>query len=219
MAHSNSLESLLHHFEGAKGSEENLKRQFDEIAQRILFGGHFEVENGKEVVRIFMKDVEFYYHEMGNEKFQDPIMYRKDAVAPLPIGTLYLHVSGVDLTFEHKNEFRASILLRSFTLNEQEGELEKRPTYLYDYLFRGISPFSTNYRLRWIDHKEWVEGKVFRTVRKNVPCYDENGHKSQYTGAGMATEGGKYVQDPKEWRYIDFTYANKLTKQTYADGR
>ena len=213
MAHNDSLESLLHDFEGAKGSEENLTRLFDEIAQRILFGGYFEVETGDEVVRIYMKDVEFYYHEMGNDRFQDPIMYRKDAVIPLPIGSFYLHVSGVDLTIERRNEFRAAILLRSFTINEQEGELEKRPTYLYDYLFKGISPFSTNYRLKWVDREEWAEGNVFRTVRKNVPCYDKNGHKRPFAGNGMATEGGKHVQDSRKWRYIDANYTNKLTKE------
>ena len=217
MAHSNSLESLFHDFEGAKGSEENLKRQFDEIAQRILFGGYFEVETGDEVVRIYMKDVEFYYHEIGNKRFQDPIMYRKDTAVPLPIGSFYLHTSGVDLTLERGNEFRAAILLRSFTLNNQKGELEKRPTYLYDYLFKGISQFPTDYRVKWIDLEEWTEGKVFWTVRKNVPCYDENGHKRPFTGTGMATEDGKHVQDPREWRYIDAAYKKKLTKQQHAD--
>lgn len=213
MTQSNSLESLLLRFEGAKGSEENLTRQFNEIAQRILFGGHFEVDTGVEVVRIFMKDVEFYYHEMGDKRFQDPIMYRKDAEVPLPIGSLYLHNSGVDLTFERNHDFRASILLRSFTLNEQEGELEKRPTYLYEYLFKGISPFSTAYRLKWIDREEWAEGNVVRTVRKNVSCYDENSRKCPYTGTGMATEDGKYVQDPREWRFIDANYADQLTSK------
>ena len=71
---SKKLKTILSEFNGAQGNSEEKKAKslmsaFQQIAGKLLYGGHFVVtdENGGVIRRVFLHTVEFYYHE-ENEK-------------------------------------------------------------------------------------------------------------------------------------------------------
>ena len=138
------LMDCLKSFRGAHGDNKdekvkNLTEQFEAIATRMIYGGHFEVIGGGEIVRqIYIHTVEFYYHEESNDKndnnaVHDYIVYHRNAlkgedkyqktVVPFPVGSLNAHQSGIDITFEdpHGN-YRASALIRAFMVKEGWNE-------------------------------------------------------------------------------------------------
>ena len=74
----NDLFLVLKNFQGVRekqGENEkltNLAAQFMNVAQNILLGACFEI-NG--VRRIYPLEIEFYYHEEGDDGLKDPVMY------------------------------------------------------------------------------------------------------------------------------------------------
>lgn len=89
----------------------------EDLAKVFLFDGYINV---RERYRIYLRTVEFYYHEEdGKEK--DPIMYHRDNYHvdgkipyfnPLSFNS---HDTGVDITFENKDKhIRASVLIRAY---------------------------------------------------------------------------------------------------------
>ena len=52
--------------------QEELSKQFSEVAKRIFNTGYFEVNGSR---RIYPTDIEFYYHEEVEGGLLDPIMY------------------------------------------------------------------------------------------------------------------------------------------------
>jgi hypothetical protein len=154
----------------ALNSEDKLQELFEGIASHILYGGYIQVSKKK----IFVFDVEFYYHQENGE-IKDPIMYRTNerlakegkngSYSYLPIGTLNVHVSGIDIMFDNEQmNTRAGILLRGIEMEEevetnidfQKREIngrryETRPTYFYGEILCSASIFDTDFSIKWID--------------------------------------------------------------------
>lgn len=152
----------------------------------------------------------------------------------LPVGSLYLHTSGVDLTFECYGIFRASFLLRSYVIIENDNIIERngkpietRPTYLYDDMFQGLNPFGKSYKMQWIEKTTDGERSLGAVYRQNVGLYtdyNDNGLKEpekitksspSYKGClernqGLSTQDGKGVQDTNLWRFYDVHYESFL---------
>ena len=98
-------------------SGEMLKTRMRELSKYFLYGGYINV---RDQYHIYIKTVEFYYHEEeGNIK--DPIMYHRNKYfvegdipyfTPLSFNS---HDTGVDITFENKGKkIRASVLIRAY---------------------------------------------------------------------------------------------------------
>ena len=167
----------------------SLSQLFERIAQHLIYCGHFEVRsNGKLYRSIYLDTVEFYYHEEGDGKIKDYIVYHrnKDKTPPLeafPVGSLNAHVSGMDITFEdqsEKPEYRASALIRRFSVKEivpTKGlhpcpiEGEKRSTYLYEHLFMGL-PINDGIHIKWVVDSNHTDSVPHRGYRVNVHKYD-----------------------------------------------
>ena len=64
----------LEKFEGANGLEENLVPQFEDLANYFMTKGYFLIN---EIRRVYICDVEFYYHEEDGE-IKDWIMYHRN---------------------------------------------------------------------------------------------------------------------------------------------
>ena len=172
---------------------EAIAMYFEPCAAKIL-AGHFLVTNTegeKPIVRIIQPTaIELYYHEEGEGRFKDPIMYhtndRKvwskenyfkdrgiEGLPYYPIGSLNPHTSGIDVTFENaKEHYRASFLIREYYVTYEVG---KEPikvvnsTEIYDdMLLNGITLDNADW-VEWCDGTEDVE--VIRKWRRNVPMY------------------------------------------------
>lgn len=174
-------------------------QKFQEVAKAIL-SGHFVVQNSSnesERVEVYPTCVEIYYHEEQANGVKDPIVYHRDRKkksgdekpSVFDIGVLHTHVSGIDITFEHKtanNEIvRASALIREFMVRGKDGkwmemtkiknsrevksDIEDRSTHIYDYLFGKFSIFG-GFTVRWEDGEE--EKNVTCAKRKNVFEYE-----------------------------------------------
>ena len=75
-----SLTDALARFRGADGKEENLAEQFGLLADYLLRGGYIAVGDTR---RIYLRDVEFYYHEEEGP-VKDPVMYHRNSPAAEP---------------------------------------------------------------------------------------------------------------------------------------
>ena len=84
---------VLSSFDGANGDESNLAPQFMKIAEYFLYHGYLLIN---EKTRIYLRDIEFYYHEEGDGKIKDPIVYHRNRIEGddldyYPCGTLNVH--------------------------------------------------------------------------------------------------------------------------------
>ena len=162
----NNLNSVLDSFQGVteikdeKEKLSNLSSQFEAIAKDVLLGGCFEI-NG--VRRIYPLEIEFYYHEEGENGLKDPVMYHTadhegKMLDYYPLGSLNCHISGMDVTFENQEkQYRASFLIRKYRVCEYESgewvekkECEKRSTYIYEDMFMNI-PLSDGINVKWVN--------------------------------------------------------------------
>ena len=176
---------------------------FKGIAEAFLYGGYISVSDAEEErYRIFIRTVEFYCHREGDEKVlpKDPIVYHRNGryvegeVPYFPLMSFHAHASGIDITFENKNEhLRSSALIRAYEVydmtrekflrydttkqlfvdcKDSEDRVNKQSTYLYDFL----NGFGSN-NIVWIDAK-WGNPKDLKSnPRQNVHKYDEDGNK------------------------------------------
>ncbi|MFR9502809.1 MAG: hypothetical protein SNI49_09670 [Rikenellaceae bacterium] len=69
------FEPIFKAFENANRTEENLPILFNKIAEYFLLKGYFFVNETK---RVYICDVEFYYHEEKEGGIKDWIMYHRD---------------------------------------------------------------------------------------------------------------------------------------------
>lgn len=203
--------------------EKNLSKLFMDLAKYLIYGGYFQCSNR---YNLYITSVEFYFHEerQGFEnRIVDPIMYHRNkkwktkteiqTPAYFKVGTLYPHQSGIDITFEKSEEYRASALIRSFNINKQEkdGKLieDDRSTFVYDYFFDGYSVEGSN--LKWIPINDSI-GELHQYARKNVNVYkiidfdfDSNGLTE---GKHYRYHDGEYVKmlttedDVRKWRFV-----------------
>ncbi|MDO4820018.1 MAG: hypothetical protein Q3994_06565 [Prevotella sp.] len=120
------MENLLSHIDEFYQSDKELTKRMEELAKVFLFRGYINVRNK---YHIYLRTVEFYYHEEDGE-IKDPIMYHRDNYhiegkipyfKPLSFNS---HDTGVDITFENeKKHIRASVLIRAYeVLDVKSGE-------------------------------------------------------------------------------------------------
>lgn len=184
------LSVLLKNFHGASTSHDAvpldsaLNKQFKELAHHFICGGYIEVKSGKTSRRIYIDDIEFYYHEEASAAngITDPIVYHRDHLQPerrkdktetyFRIGQLNLHQSGIDITFENeKLHYRASALIRGYRI-DTDGESVSFSTHLYDDLFKDMS-VTDGINVRWVDKESLIrqmDSQVY--TRQNVKKYD-----------------------------------------------
>lgn len=204
-------------------TEAFLSEQFKRIAQHLIYCGHFEVRSSRKFIRcIYLDTVEFYYHEEGDGRIKDYIVYHRNKdkypdeyLKAFPVGSLNTHVSGVDITFEDQSntpEYRASVLIRAFHVREEEHtkellhcpeEVEKRPTYLYQDLFMGI-PINEGVEIKWVVDSEYADSIPNKGYRVNVHKYDpgKNGLPEKRKKEKDSTD---YL-DRKEWAFSRYPF-------------
>ena len=203
-----SLIDVLKSFDGAKGDEGHLKKQFDEIAQHLLHGGYFLVSGADmDPYRVYLHTVEFYYHEeyTKDPKFKDYIVYHRNCkserVSPKPafkIGALNAHQSGIDITFEDNSNmkdpaYRASALIRCFKVKDlKDGKCvdrefskpkdKTRPTVeaypLHLYEYLFMKQVLPDVCVKWVDTPVANED-VYTGRRVNVFEYDSSEKKDK----------------------------------------
>ena len=224
---SKKLNTLLSEFRGAQGKTEDerlesLKTAFQQIAGKLLYGGYFVVtdEFNEMVRRVYLYNVEFYYHEEGNGLVKDYIVYHRNPENPakkpnplpsFPIGSLHTHVSGVDITFEDNHNstdpaYRASALVRAFqveVVKEVAGVsfpqgIDGRSTYFYNALFMGVNVIDGRVSVHWCDND--VQQCVIPSCkpRHNVGEFDEKFHKNGYK---YHEKKKVFKQDDRPWAF------------------
>ena len=126
----------------------------------------------------------------------------------LKVGTIYPHWSGVDITFEdEKSLYRASALIRSYRIvklkTEKESDLS---TYVYDYLFDGLSVDKTETTINWVDDNVILSNcKVNAYKRKNVNLFKYNYEKTEDEPSSKHDNEFikiKNKQDSRRWRFV-----------------
>ena len=180
----------LQEFKGANGNKKNLDIQFEQLANYFLKEGYFMV-NGKR--KIYICDVEFYYHEEYPNGIKDWIMYHRNRTNSKGIfekkdyfkmGQLNAHTSGIDITFENKHEeYRASMLIRGFKIDNIDApnnqRYDKRSTYFYEALLNQEILYS-KLIIEWVekdDHPYRNETPEIAS-RINVFKYNKEGEKT-----------------------------------------
>lgn len=184
------LSTLLKKFHGASTSHDalpldsTLNEQFKELARHFICGGYIEVKSGKICRRIYIDDVEFYYHEEASAAYgiTDPIVYHRDHLQPerkkdktetyFRIGQLNLHQSGIDITFENEElHYRASALIRGYRIGT-DGVSVPFSTHLYDDLFKDMS-LMDGIKVMWVDKESLIRQLDPQAyTRQNVKKYN-----------------------------------------------
>ena len=231
----NALKSIFEEFNNERNAAKaqgrlsitSLSEQFKKIAQHLIYCGHFEVRSNGILYRsIYLDTVEFYYHEEGDGKIKDYIVYHRNKdrkkdetqevyLEAFPIGSLNTHVSGVDITFEDQSDkpkYRASVLIRAFHVEEWEHvaglpqclEVEQRSTYLYDYLFMGL-PINNGIQIEWVIDSIHTDSVPHRGYRINVHKYDID----KNTGLPLKRKKKDYPTDyldRNEWAFSRYKF-------------
>lgn len=205
--------------------ENELARQFMLLAKKLLYGGYFLVNERR---RIYLEDIEFYYHEEQTDGLKDPAMYhtsdheKRDDLPYFILGSMNCHVSGIDITFENQvKEYRASFLIRGYRVESltndtwtETKKYEKRATYIYEDLMMGIS-LNSNLTIGWVNEKMQSENyEIGVGCRINVPAFikDENGRfVKDGNGNYMKEEIGEaqYNNLPEGLQSEYFSYSGK----------
>ncbi len=211
------IEQLLEFQDSRRNKGVGLEKLFEKLAKYLLYGGHFHCS---ERYDLYITSVEFYYHEEigdNDKRIVDPIMYHrnvkdKPVVPYLNVGTLYPHWSGVDITFEDDIlQYRASALIRSYRIVQLKPErLELKEsdfsTYVYDYLFDGLSVDKKETAINWIDDKVILSNcKVNAYKRKNVNLFKYNYEKTEDEPSSKHDNEFikiKNKQDSRRWRFV-----------------
>lgn len=193
-----------------------LSKQFSELATKIFNTGYFEVNGCR---RIYPTVIEFYYHEEVEGGLLDPIMYHtnlnnKEQVDYYPFGSFNFHVSGLDVTFEKKDEYRASFLIREYDVYSLKNGVwfkdksECRSTYIYEDMLMGLSVFDS-ISIYWVTEKSVCEYSVTTTERKNVASYHKE--KDKYIKDEISNDEYKKLSDSEKALY--FSYSGKKYKK------
>lgn len=111
------MEKLQKQIDAFYASNEELEQRMMKLARTFLFGGYINVRGQ---YHIYLRTVEFYYHEEDGE-VKDPIMYHRNnyhVAGEIPYFTplsFNSHDTGVDITFENEDKhIRASVLIRAY---------------------------------------------------------------------------------------------------------
>jgi hypothetical protein len=221
--------------------EKQLNVLFMDLAKYLMYGGYFHCSKRYD---LYITSVEFYYHEENGE-IKDPIMYHRNKKKWIKnkkkgqndenieyikdffeIGTLNPHISGVDISFENDDlelKYRASALIRAFVVKGKgvkEPKEDGRSTYVYDYLFDGLSVDKSNNQLEWkpIEDPNIPIEQLPQAVRKNVYEYvsEEIARRDNIDVEKMKYYDSEYYKTDKlcdrMWRYsrLDSIFKDKI---------
>lgn len=184
---------------------------FTNLAPYFLSGGYLQV---RDEYRIYPTTIEFYFHS-ENGGIQDPIVYHRNKrmivdcmeLPYFPLMSLHAHDSGYDITFEKKNQYRASALIRAY----QIWDIQKKQWIKWDkqlqkfryyneskdsdpintqvmYLKTFLNGFSMNSNdIVWEDGTSLLKinhGIKAGTQRKGTDKFDERGKRLRGTKDG-----------------------------------
>lgn len=202
---------------------------FEPCAKEILLNGYFLINN--EYI-IDLGSIELYYHEEAGP-IKDYIMYhRKERITSrikefnngnLPyfeFGSMNLHQSGVDVTFENREkEYRASFLIRSYRVLRKSDDIandiipfDPHSTHIFDDMFyKGIS-FNEEKKttIEWIklDREKGVYNKIDQFPRQNVAEYTQEMRKVEiakdeiiHNEEILRINGINYRRDMRPWQF------------------
>lgn len=159
---------------------EGLTRQFEDIAQ-VVFNGHFTVNDTYEIHPI---ELEFYFHDEKHGRIIEPQMYHKGDLPYFPIGSIYPHGSGVDISFEREPCYRASVFIRGYTYIDNKEEYTNnvprktkqapsfRPQYLWEDLFGNASTLGKGLSIVWKDNETFHKVNTTSAPRINIRIVD-----------------------------------------------
>lgn len=170
----NLYEQLLN-FKGAD-NEDDLWREFRDLAHTFLYGGYINV-NGQ--YKVFIRTVEFYFHSEMPGGIKDPIVYHRNCrnlvtVPYFPTMTLHAHASGYDITFENEERhYRASALIRAYEVLDNNN----------------------NY-LRWLPNEDG-RGMFIKSIN---PCYDTQSTSLYYILNGFGLMNNNAI----EWKDVSW---------------
>ena len=186
------LSSLLSEFDGRGLSEGQLTEKFEEIAQAAIYGGHFCVNDD---FCIYIHEVEFYFHSENESEstIHDWAMYHIGKnLDYFPIGSLHPHRCGIDVTFEKKDSYRASFLIRKYQIGK---EVITTPSYLREDLigYTGCI-LDDGPRISWRDNDYDESMVLLKSSRINVRAYDAIGNP-------LSDEHKRNVYDLRPWRF------------------
>lgn len=231
------LKGILRHFDvnrseykaKSKLTENIIGKCFFQCAKDILCGGYLLV-NGQ--FKIDIRSIELYYHEEDGEII-DPIMYhtslkfnesslskRMKEFPYFEFGSLNLHTSGIDVTFENPREhYRASFLIREYRildidqdLSNTEVPFDTHSTHLFDdMLYLGV-PIDKPLDLKWYKDDNYIDCEIEELNRVNVAEYifkDGKYEKDEITPEQAKEEGNKafkyggkwYLKCQRKWQF------------------
>lgn len=202
---------------------------FEPCAKEILLNGYFLIN--KEYI-IDLGSIELYYHEEAGP-IKDYIMYhRKERTkskikelnnGELPyfeFGSLNLHQSGVDVTFENEGKgYRASFLIRSYRVLRKNDNIsndiiyfDPHSTHIFDDMFFGGILFNGDKKttIEWIklDKGKDVYNKIVQIPRQNVAEYTQEMRKVEiakdeiiHNEEILRINGINYRRDMRPWQF------------------
>ena len=190
-----NLSTLLKEFDGSNLNEDELTDKFEDIARAAIYGGHFRVNDD---YNIFIDEIEFYFHSENDSKstIHDWAMYHRNHkcinVDYFPIGSLHPHRSGIDVTFERKDSYRASFLIRKYRIGDK---VIKTPSYLREDLIGYTGCIMDDGPcISWINDEYDKTLILSRGTRINLSAYDVNGNP-------LLDNQGKKLYDFRPWRF------------------
>ncbi len=177
---------------------EKLEDKFNELARVFLYGGYIKVRDD---YRIYIRTVEFYFHSEKENGIHDPIVYHRNGkglkkVPYFPLMTLHSHDSGYDVTFEKEQEYRASVLIRSYEVVDNNGHylewnkkdmFEEQSSYKFNtqslYLRKLLNGFSIcgENGIKWVDESRKQTSQLLIKARERVYQIDADGKKVKCT--------------------------------------
>ena len=201
-------------------NENAVAKCFEPCAKEILLNGYFLVKNK---YAIELGSIELYYHE-ENGPIKDYIMYHREGrvnsrikeynrglLPYFDFGTLNLHQSGVDITFEDNRhpenpEYRASVLIRAFRVEEVKTipgllftqTVDERSTYFYNALFMGVNVIAGGMRVYWHDNDVKECEVPLSKPRLNVGEFVKKTRKKGYIYYEKKKE---FKQDERAWAF------------------
>lgn len=169
------MENLLRHVNEFYNSNKSLESRMEDLAKVFLFDGYINV---RERYRIYLRTVEFYYHEEdGTEK--DPIMYHRNNYyvageipyfKPLSFNS---HDTGVDITFENKDEhIRASVLIRAYEV----WDCKNKCSLLWNPDAQQFQPYK-------------IVSKIYKEKKKKTPAFNTQSMYVKKFLNGFASSG------------------------------
>ncbi len=210
-----------YYIDNGYGSNDKLESEFKKLTANFLYGGFINV-NDK--FHIYLTTVEFYFHcEQKGMFVYDPIVYHRNNMARknnqilpyFPLGSINMHQSGIDITFEKKEEYRASVLGRCFevydTVENKLCQPEKRSTYIYNSLQSGATLLD-GINIKWKDapiESYTSDDEPFIVEKRvNVAKFKRDSKDIDWEKISIPNTNKKYIQDERIW---SFTRKNNLS--------